>query len=122
MNTPVDKNSAAGLLLCCKRTAETGNATAIAERAVNVIDVTELAVKVHLAKLFNGLVETVANTDVEDLALLLSLFCHFARKLVVDSNGLLTENVLACAESVHRDGVVSIVGGKYPNSLYLGVG
>ena len=82
MNTPVNKNTTAGLLLIGECTAKTGNRTECSEGAVYVVNVTEL---------------TVANADIKELALLFSFFSHFAGKLIAYCDGLFAENVLTCS-------------------------
>ena len=121
MYTPVNKHTAARLLLGGKRAAKTWDRTETSERAVNVINLAKLALSVHLLKHFNRLVIAIANTNVEHLALLFGFLSHLTRKLVVYRNGLFAENVLARAERVHSNGVVRVVGGENVNRLNLAV-
>ena len=86
-----------------------------------MVDVTEFAALVHLAEHFNRLVIAVANTDVEHLAACICLICHFLGESVVDCNGLLAEDVLVSAKSVHSYCVVCEVRCENENSLNLGV-
>ena len=121
VNAPVDENAAARFSLGGECAAESGDGAVGAEGAVNVIEVTELAALVHLSEHFDRLVIAVADADIEDLAACVSLVSHLLRESVVDGYGLLAEDVLICAESIHCDRVVSEVGSENEDSLDLGV-
>ena len=86
-----------------------------------MVDVTELALVVVSLKLLDGTVVTVANADSKALVLLLCFLCHLAGESVINGNGLLAEDVLACLESIHGNNVVSVVGGEDVYHVNLGV-
>ena len=122
VDAPVDQHAAARLLFVGKGTTKTGNRAEGAEGAVYVVNVAEFALGVHLGKLHHRLLEAVTNADVQNLSLLFRLLSHLAGQGVIDRDRLLAQHVLASAESVHRHGVVGVVGGQHKDRLHLGVG
>lgn len=94
MDTPVDKHSAARLRLSRESAAESRDGSEGSERAVDMIEIAELAFLDPLAESLNRLLIAVADSDVEELADLLCLVRHLDRERVADGYRLFAEDML----------------------------